>query len=64
MCVRRYLTHMVRTIRNKPLRHFFETGHSGKLPVKGAAISRVLRTLDAAGKPEEMNLPGFYLGVE
>ncbi len=59
---------MVRTIRNKPLRHFFETGQSGKLPVQGAAVtrvSRVLRALDVAGKPEDMNLPGYHFhGLE
>lgn len=59
---------MIRSMRSKPLRQFFETGKSGKLPVQGAAVARtgrILAALDAATKPEDMNLPGFYFhGLE
>lgn len=54
---------MIDTIRSKPLRQFFETGRADKLPVQGAAVarvSRILRALDAATKPEDMNLPGYH----
>ncbi|CAO3440470.1 type II toxin-antitoxin system RelE/ParE family toxin [Azospirillum endophyticum] len=60
---------MIRTIQNKALRRFFETGKADKLPIQGAAniarLGRILLALDAAGKPEDLNLPGFYFhGLE
>lgn len=59
---------MIRSIRNKPLRQFFETGKADKLAVQGAAVARVgriLRALDAATKPEDLNLPGYHFhGLE
>lgn len=57
---------MIRTFRNKSLRHFFETGNAGKLPVQNAArVGRILRALMVATKPEDMNLPGYYFhGLE
>lgn len=59
---------MIRTIRSKPLRQFFETGKAGKLPVQGEGVARtgrILLALEAATKPEDMNLPGYYFhGLE
>ncbi len=59
---------MIRTIQNKALRRYFETSKADKLPVQGAAIARVgriLLVLDAATKPEDMNLPGYHFhGLE
>lgn len=57
---------MVRTFRSKPLRQFFETRKSDKLAVQNTArISRILRALDVATKPEDMNLPGYFFhGLE
>lgn len=68
MSVKQYITLMIRTIQNKALRRHFETGKADKLPVQGAAIARVgriLLALDAATKPEDMNLPGYHFhGLE
>ncbi len=51
---------MIRSFRSKPLRQFFETGRSDRLPVPNAPrVSRILRALDAATKPDDMNLPGY-----
>lgn len=56
---------MIRTIQNKVLRRFFETGKADKLSIQGAAniarLGRILLTLDAAGKPGDLNVPGFSL---
>lgn len=55
---------MIRSIRNKALKRFFETGKSDKLSIQGAAnidrLGRILLVLDAAGKPDDLNLPGFH----
>lgn len=54
---------MIKSIAHKGLRHFAETGNPSKLPVQGAAqnrLGRMLRALDAAVVPEDMNLPGFH----
>jgi len=57
---------MIRTFRSKPLRHVFESGNAGKLPVQNVArVRRILQALMAATKPEDMNLPGSYFhGLE
>lgn len=60
---------MIRSIRNKALKRYFETGKSDKLPVQGAAniarLGRILLALDAASKPDDLNLPGFHFhGLE
>ncbi len=52
---------MIRTFRSKPLRAYFETASAKGLSVPNVArVRRILQTLDAAGKPEQMNLPGMY----
>ena len=51
---------MIRSFRSKPLRKFAETGDGSKLPVqKHDRVRRILAALDAATKPEDMNLPGY-----
>jgi proteic killer suppression protein len=52
---------VIRTFRAKALRLFFETGNAKGLSVQNAArVSRILRALDDAARPESMNLPGYY----
>ena len=55
---------MIRSFRSRALRAFYETGASSRLPVPNAArISRMLRALDDAGSPDQMNLPGYHFHV-
>ena len=52
---------MIRSFRDKALRHFFESGNARGLSVQNAArVARILRALDDAARPEIMNLPGYY----
>lgn len=51
---------MIKTFRNKALAELFETGRSAKIDVKmQKRILLRLDRLDAAQRPEDMNLPGF-----
>ena len=51
---------MIVSFRSKALQLFFETGESRRLSVPNAArLSRILRVLDDADRPEHMNLPGL-----
>jgi proteic killer suppression protein len=51
---------MVRSLRSKALRRFAERGDASKLSVQNPdRIRRILARLDAAMKPEDMDLPGF-----
>lgn len=51
---------MVRSLRSKALRRFGERGDASKLSVQNPdRIRRILARLDAAMKPEDMDLPGF-----
>ena len=51
---------VIRSFRSKPLRHYFETGAARGLNVPNAGrIGRMLRALDDATQPEQVNLPGF-----
>ena len=51
---------MIRTFRNKALAELWEKGRASKIDVRmHQRILRRLDRLDAARKPEEMNLPGF-----
>ena len=59
---RDHLDAVIRTIRNRALRVYFETGNSSGLSVPNVArVGRILRAIDAANRPEQLNLPGFYL---
>lgn len=52
---------MIRSFRNRALRRYFEVGDPSGLSVPNAArVGRTLRALDAATRPEQVNLPGFY----
>jgi toxin HigB-1 len=51
---------MIRSFKNKALQRFFETDNPRGLSVQNTArVSRILRALDDASRPEDMNLPGF-----
>ena len=51
---------MIRSFRSKSLRRFAETGDPSRLSVQNPdRIRRILARLDAAERPEDMNLPGF-----
>jgi len=51
---------MIRSIRHKGLLRFFSAGDKRGINAKHAArIERLLDRLDAAGKPDDMNLAGF-----
>jgi proteic killer suppression protein len=51
---------MIRSFRDKGLRQFFETGEVRKLSVQNAKrLSIILRALDAATTPGDMNVPGL-----
>jgi proteic killer suppression protein len=52
---------MIRSFRNKALQRFFEAGNTRGLSVRDdKLVARVLRALEAATKPEDLNLPGFH----
>lgn len=51
---------MIRSFRSKALQRFGATGEASKLPVqKIDRVARILRLLDAASLPEQLNLPGL-----
>jgi toxin HigB-1 len=51
---------MIRSFRSKSLRRFAERGDGSKSSVRNPdRIRRILARLDAAMKPEDMDLPGF-----
>jgi proteic killer suppression protein len=51
---------VIRSFRSKALAELWETGRSAKIDSRmHARILRRLDRLDAAARPEEMNLPGF-----
>ena len=51
---------MIRSFRSKALRRYAEQGDASRLSVQNPdRIRRILTRLDAATKPEDMNLPGF-----
>jgi toxin HigB-1 len=52
---------VIRSFRSKALRRFAEDGDASKLSVKNLArIEIVLRRLNAAQTPEQMNWPGLF----
>ena len=50
---------MIRDFRHKGLERFFRRDDRRGCPVHTDRIARILDRLDAAVKPEDMNLPGF-----
>jgi proteic killer suppression protein len=51
---------MIRSFRSKPLERFFATENPRGLSVQNTRrIANILRALDDASRPEDMNLPGF-----
>jgi toxin HigB-1 len=51
---------VIRSFRSKALRRFAEEGDRSKLSVPNVArLERILARLDAAMRPEDMDLPGF-----
>lgn len=51
---------MIRSFRDKALQRFFETGSPRGLSVQDHnRVARVLRALEAATRPEDMDLPGY-----
>jgi proteic killer suppression protein len=51
---------MIRSFRNKALADLWEKGRTAKIDARmHERILRRLDRLDAAARPEEMNLPGF-----
>jgi proteic killer suppression protein len=53
---------MIRTYRHKGLRRFAESGSkAGIQPQHAKRLRNLLTALDAAGKPADMNAPGYDL---
>jgi len=51
---------VIRSFRHKVLERFFATGDGRRLSVQNTRrIANILRALDDASRPEDMNLPGF-----
>jgi len=51
---------MIRAFRDKALERFFATGDGRRLSVQNTKrVANILRALDDASRPEDMNLPGF-----
>jgi toxin HigB-1 len=51
---------VIRSFRDKALERFFATGDGRRLSVRNTSrIANILRALDDASRPEDMNLPGF-----
>jgi proteic killer suppression protein len=55
-----YILNMIRSFRDKALERFFATGDGHRLSVQNTRrVANILRALDDASRPEDMNLPGF-----
>jgi toxin HigB-1 len=55
-----YSLDMIRSFRDRALERFFATGDGRRLSVQNTKrIANILRSLDDASRPEDMNLPGF-----
>lgn len=51
---------MIKSFRHKGLSEFWNTGRSAKVsPDLQGRVRRRLQALHAAGRPEDMNVPGF-----
>src|SRR5207237_7237823 len=52
---------VIRSFRNRELKRYFEAGDPSGLSVSNVArVGRMLQALDAATRPEQLNLPGFH----
>jgi proteic killer suppression protein len=52
---------VIRSFRSKRLRVYFEAGRPSGLSVQNVErVGRILRALDVAARPEQLNLPGYY----
>jgi proteic killer suppression protein len=52
---------MIRSFRNKAMQRFFETGKARGLSVQDdKRVARILRALEAAARPQDMDLPGYH----
>jgi toxin HigB-1 len=52
---------VIRTFRSRALRLYFETGNGSGLSVPYVArVGRMWRAMDAASRPEQLNLPGYH----
>lgn len=52
---------VIRSFRNRALRRFFEEGDPSGLSVPNTArVGRLVRALDDATRPEQVNLPGLH----
>jgi proteic killer suppression protein len=52
---------VIRTFRSRALRAYFETGNARGLSVPNVIrVGRMLRAMDAATRPEQLNLPGYH----
>lgn len=53
---------MIKSFQHKGLENFFHSGSkAGINPAHAKRLARQLAQLDAAGKPEEMDIPGWRL---
>lgn len=51
---------MIKSFRNKVLQRFFETGKVRGLSVQDdKRVARILRALEMASKPDDMDIPGY-----
>jgi proteic killer suppression protein len=51
---------MIKSFRSKALKLFAAKGDASKLPVQNSGrIARILALLNAAARPDDMNLPGY-----
>jgi toxin HigB-1 len=51
---------MIGSFKHKGLRDFFQTGSARRLNVQNSdRVRRILLALEAASRPEDLNLPGF-----
>lgn len=52
---------MIKSFRSKALQRFFESGSPRGLSVQDTKrVARILRALEAASRPTDVNLPGYH----
>jgi proteic killer suppression protein len=56
-----HASQVIRSFRSRTLRAYFETANPSGLSVQNAArVGRMLRAIDTATRPEQLNLPGYH----